>query len=376
MKRFMHSAVLHGIIGAAMVCAAAACTQRSDCELVLDDFSEVVRIAPSDSVDLEQFGIFTPSSVIPYRDWLILKLSGGTHLVDIVKPSTEEKIECFRIGRGPGEINLVMTIQAIDSLLYVFDAGKQTYYTLDIERTIEERQQVLKDEIPLNSGNGVDVFNRPMFMYKYGSGYLSSFINGDNTWFCSLNDRFDIVTEIPLVDFRSTDELSALENSAFQLSSLFSASPGGTKGVAAMADCGTFSVFDINGDSLTERVRKIYYEPRLYSLEGKMISPAHDRSNTQAFYSAASTEENIYLLFSGKQLGDMTYPTYECNHLLVYDWDGNPVRRYELEKAINSIYLHDGRIYGSSMYPESRIYVYELPPQEDSVHGSVARPGR
>ena len=84
----MHSVVLHGIIGAAMVCAAAACTQRSDCELVLDDFSEVVRIAPSDSVDLEQFGIFTPSSVIPYRDWLILKLSGGTHLVDIVKPSS------------------------------------------------------------------------------------------------------------------------------------------------------------------------------------------------------------------------------------------------------------------------------------------------
>lgn len=64
MKRFMHSAVLHGIIGAAMVCAAAACTQRSDRELVLDDFSEVVRIAPSDSVDLKQFGIFTrlPSS--------------------------------------------------------------------------------------------------------------------------------------------------------------------------------------------------------------------------------------------------------------------------------------------------------------------------
>ena len=128
-----------------------------------------------------------------------------------------------------------------------------------------------------------------------------------------------------------------------------------------MADCGTFSVFDINGDSLTERVRKIYYEPRLYSLEGKMISPAHDRSNTQAFYSAASTEENIYLLFSGKQLGDMTDPTYECSHLLVYDWDGNPIRRYELEHPITSIHLQAGRIYGVSTFPTAAYYVYELP---------------
>ena len=60
----------------------------------------------------------------------------------------------------------------------------------------------------------------------------------------------------------------------------------------------------------------------------------------------------------------------------IFDVNENVVRRYELEKSVSSIHLHDGRIYGTSMYPESRIYVYELPPQEDSVHGSVARPGR
>lgn len=61
--------------------------------------------------------------------------------------------------------------------------------------------------------------------------------------------------------------------------------------------------------------------------------------------------------------GDRERPSSECSHLLVYDWDGNPVRRYELEKTINSICLKDGKIYGASKYPKARVYVYNLPGQ-------------
>ena len=92
-----------------------------------------------------------------------------------------------------------------------------------------------------------------------------------------------------------------------------------------------------------------------------MISPAHDRSNVRGFFDVASSDDSIYLLYSGRTRETQAELDSECSHLLVYDWDGNPVRRYELEKTINSIYLHEGRIYGTSMHPASRIYVYNLP---------------
>ena len=148
------------------------------------------------------------------------------------------------------------------------------------------------------------------------------------------------------------------------------------RGVCAMLYCGAFSIFDISGNILHEKMRKIYYEPKVISMSGEMISPAHDGEETKGFFSAESTEDHIYLLYSGRTRETQAELDSECSHLLVYDWDGNPVRRYELEKTINSIFLKDGKIFGASKYPKARIYVYDLPQYEDSAHGSVARLGR
>ena len=362
MKRFMHSAVLHGIIGAAMVCAAAACTQRSDRELVLDDFSEAVRIAPSDSVDLEQFGIYGAYKAIPYDGWYAVHKFGGSNALDIISIQNKEKIECLRIGRGPGEVSHIGGIQEYAGDIYAFDVNLKTLYSIDIAESIAAGEQKFAESLNLRKNDKPhDFLNEPYSLFKFKDGLIATGIFQNGIWFGSIDENGNIISGIPLVDFESTKELSATERSAFQLSSYISVCPDGSRGVCAMLYCGAFSIFDISGNILHEKMRKIYYEPKVISMSGEMISPAHDGEETKGFFSAESTEDLIYLLYSGRTWNEYSDAYSECSHLLVYDWDGNPVRRYELEKTINSIYLHEGRIYGTSMHPEARIYVYNLP---------------
>ena len=349
---------------AAMTCAVATtfCSPRSDRDIVLDSFAEAIPLSCSLSTSLEQFDIFEPKNVFPFNEWLIVNNYGGDHAIDILNPSSGEKIECFRRGRGPGEVLNVGSVQLHGGILYVFDLGRQIYYALDLEASIKSRKQVLKGETRLlDDGSPVSPLNGPFILYKHGNGILATGLFSDGTWFGSLNEAKGIASSIPLIDFKSTRNMSTLENSAFQLSSSFSVSPDGRQGICAMLACGAFSIFDISGNALKERLRTIYYEPKMLPSPGEQITPGSTPDNIRAFYAVQSTDEEIYLLFSGREAGGIDIPSYECSHLLVYDWDGNPIRRYELEHPITSIHLQAGRIYGISTFPTAAYYVYELP---------------
>ena len=176
----------------------------------------------------------------------------------------------------------------------------------------------------------------------------------------TLDKNGKIKSGIPLIEFKSTKNLTDTELSAFQLSSLISVKPDGSQGICAQVFCGAFSIFDIEGEKLNEKIRKIYYDPKFHPSDGTMISPRHDRENVEAFYGAKSTDDYIFLLYSGKAIADRSDPTYECRNLLVYDWNGNPVKRYELKNSISSIFISGDTVYGVTSVPNGAIYAYSL----------------
>ena len=81
------------------------------------------------------------------------------------------------------------------------------------------------------------------------------------------------------------------------------------------------------------------------------------------FHGIASNRDYVYLLYTGKQRpGDENgVPSYECNHLLVYDWDGNFVTRYYLSKPVLNIFLDGNELYCLTQTPTDKLYVYHLP---------------
>ena len=352
--------------------------RHSGASSVLSTFNDSHELFSACSIDLERFGIAMPTDMLCYEDWFIIEKRGGDNTVDLINPETGTSIRCLMTGRGPGEVLIIGSMQLRNDMLHVFDSSRQNYIVLDLEATIDEGKQVIAETTALDTKdeNTGDI-EQPFALYKCKTAYLAAGLYGDGSWFRLLDSSWHSVSTIPMADFNGLDNLSVLEKASLHVTSSFSVRPDGRRGICAMDSGATFSIFSLNHDDIQEINRTIHFTPSLTpSGVSGLLSPRHNPDDVRGFCDVDSDQQYVYLLFSGKEFSDFDDPSFLCNHLLVYDWDGNPVRRYELEKSVSSIHLHDGRIYGTSMYPESRIYVYDLPPQEDSVHGSVTHPGR
>ena len=68
----------------------------------------------------------------------------------------------------------------------------------------------------------------------------------------------------------------------------------------------------------------------------------------------------MFVLFNGKFVNKPGYNLL-AKDILVFDWEGNPVRRYSLDKGIMRITVdsHNRKIYGISDSPEYHIVEFD-----------------
>jgi hypothetical protein len=98
-----------------------------------------------------------------------------------------------------------------------------------------------------------------------------------------------------------------------------------------------FEIFDYKDGEIT-RVKSYYGNmPKYRSGDGGYLFL---REHNRGFISDSKTGKYIYLLYSTKTLGERIY-TADC--LLVFDWNGNPIRRYTLDVPIRGIFTNDDK---------------------------------
>ena len=251
----------------------------------------------------------------------------------LLNPGTGESIGCFKTGRGPGEVINIGSVQVLGDSLYVYDVSRAETGVLDLGASIRECRQVLARTAPESFSGGALL--RPFKLYRYPGGVMVAGLFDDGIWYASFDGGGEECGKVAQIEYDGTEGVTSLEKSSFHLSSFFSVRPGGRKAVCAMSVGGAFSIADIGPGGTVETVRKVYYSPQLSRSEGgRTVSPSYSPENRRAFCGAASDEGGIYLLYSGKRASDGAGPQYQCRHLLVYDWEGNPVRRYELSAEL------------------------------------------
>lgn len=358
MRSFIISISCMLLISASVTC----CKRLSEQESVLNEFEKATALSPVDSTCLDAFDIAMPTDMLCYEDWFIIEKRGGDNTVDLINPKTGANIRCLLTGRGPGEVLIIGSMQLCNDMLHVFDSSRQNYIVLDLEATTDEGKQVITETTALDTRDeNIGDIEQPFALYKCKTAYLASGLYGDGSWFRLLDSSWRSVSKIPMADFNGLDNLTMLEKASLHITSSFSVRPDGRMGICAMDTGATFSIFSLDHDGIHEINRTIHFTPSVTpSGVNGLLSPRHNPDDVRGFCDVDSDQQYVYLLFSGKEFSDFDDPSFLCSHLLVYDWDGNPVRRYELEKAVSSIHLHDGKIYGTSMYPESKIFVYEL----------------
>jgi hypothetical protein len=180
-----------------------------------------------------------------------------------------------------------------------------------------------------------------------------------------LNNK--LLSSIDFPEFEQTSHIQGWHKSLPYLSTHISISPNGKKVVVAMQDAGFISFINIEGNELKEYKQIKYHPPEVYVEEmqdgGKTgTSIANSRDSKVGFCSIDCDDNYIYAIYSGRTSNSHGGLSHHCEHLLVYDWQGNPVKRYLLDIPMWTMQYDSEKnsIYGIAYNPEGGFIEYQL----------------
>ncbi|MCI1785615.1 MAG: TolB-like 6-bladed beta-propeller domain-containing protein [Bacteroidales bacterium] len=319
----------------------------------------VVQVKAIDSLDLAKYGILMPKHIFKYNDVFVIEKMEENNAVDLCDFSSGKIIHCFKKGRGPGEMLFSNSPQLIDSLLYIYDVDLRNYFELNICKTIRTGMQSSSLIFSYSAGaKDKTSICMPTGICKAGNNIISTGFFTPGKWYVEMTREGRVING---VDYYSPEEFEGWTDqalSAFHINSNMSVSPDGHKVICALMFAGVFSLSNVS-DNLEEYERAIFDKSQAKETSGKNVPAVkYGEKSTVTFCDVQSDDKNIYVLYSGKELG--SFNPYESDHLLVIDWKGHPVKEYRLSRNINSFYIDGNMLYGTSTYPESRLFIFKL----------------
>ena len=339
---------------AAIVSAAVSCSSDKERDVYLKSLDlEIETLSYADSLNIDQYDLFQAHDIVKTEDdWLILSTTKGDyHLLFINLAKPEEHFFGLRRGRGPGEMVQGDRIHKRGEYAYLYDVNNATCIRIDCSETIRQKTIVADTVAVFNQGT-----SKPVYMTTCGDdGFISGNMSDLSMWYSYYDAHGNILSNVPKFEcdgIQDEERLFSLMMSTFYVSN-----PAGTKVCVASVLTPSLSFSDVHSGILTEY--------RRYELAESESDYSYFMPDAKSRFNGISADDrNVYLIYSGRKLRNDVLPVDECNHLIVYDWDGTPVRHFKLNRNVSSIHIDGNDLWCTSTYPESCVYRFKLPKEE------------
>ncbi|WP_420387403.1 BF3164 family lipoprotein [Roseivirga sp.] len=291
---------------------------------------------------------------------LILSSPSKDYVFQIIDIKNTRYIAPFgKKGNGPGEIRFPAYVQVDpqnqDNLL-IFDKNRFDIYSLP-------RQHILSNSHkPEKIINKMD-FNVQRAVKTHTNSYLAYGIFKNR--YALLNSEGDTIKTY--LDYPYEDEYNDMSYAslamAFQGNIL--ASPSGKKVVLATVQSANFEIIDINNPMepvLKSRLNS--WKPEFVNESGgNSISVAFKQESRLGYTDIAVTNQAVYLLLSGRTRSEYGANASESNDLHVYDWSGEPLAHYKLDRDISAFEISASgkELYGFVNEEPALIVKYIIP---------------
>lgn len=323
---------------------------------VLKAFPSVEVISPTDSVKLDDYDILMPDGIVVRNDRIFISHSDGDDVLSLLEHGDRHAV--FRRGRGPREFLEPTSLQINGTQVNLFDKMRRLFISFDADS--QDCKNVKIDTLAQITNLGADGYSAPVYLYSVGTAFISAGYQ-PGYWYALVDAEGRILDGVGYVSFKGMDDFSDNENYVLHLNSYMAFHPDGDKGVCVMADAGVISLFEIRGNTLEEYYREIYSLPLVEGTKDPRYPILHNLPDSfQAFRAVDADETHIYALYSGNKWTRDDRPAYECTHLLVFDWAGNTIKHYELSESINAFQIVGDQLYGVSMHPSSRLFIFQI----------------
>ncbi len=311
-------------------------------------------ITPVDSINLEELGIYDARRIEKFDDYFAVANASGSYYISLVNAKTMECRHVFRRGRGPGEAVSPSSFHKAGNRGIIYDCTTGTLVAMRVEDSFERNEAVLDT---IRSFDPTKPFP-PAYLTSLGNGVIAGNLLDPDVWYSYYSSDGTLMSSLPSFNYQETQGLSTEFAISLMFSSLYASYNEGNRVCVASVLCPSISFSKLTDGKLEELKRIEVAPPSITSANGKS---SLSKQSPASFQGISANSETVSLLYSGKLRSQETSPASVCNHLVQYDWDGCPVHAYYLEKGISSLCIEGDVLYGTASYPESRLYVYELP---------------
>ncbi len=341
------------LLSAAILCSISysSCIFNETASDPLSDFSfiEPTHLPVINRIELEQYGIYKPGNIVKFDDKYIIQDQSDDYLIKAINAKESAVYKGFHRGNGPEEFILISSLQVVDSVPFVYDIVKKQLHKLSFN------DSVITSEIVFT----LSTEDRPSLVLNTSKGIVESGVFQEG-WIKYSNAKGIQIATLDFPEFSVLDHLTSTDQSIIYMSTLMAAKPDGNKIAFATQKAGVLAIAEYSEDSLAEIVQKRYFPADV--VKGANGQIAYRKEGKVGFCDISCSNDLIYALYSGKVRETAGSSAFHCQHMLVYDWDGNPVKHFILEQNMLSAKYdsESNKIYGIGYAPEGCILEYDL----------------
>ncbi len=259
------------------------------------------------------------------NDLILIQDLNSKHLFKIANLQNYSLTNFGKRGEGPGELNTQAAHGSFDyknNLLFITD--NQKYYIYNVDSILNGNQKPFKK-----------------FKFKFDNDfYLSStYCNNDLIVGGMMEKRFGIFN----IDSKNNFSKHKYTNkqSPFVNQAKYYNHPSKSIVAYFQTNSATMGIMTIEKEDVFLKEKIWWRSEGKQVMDGKTTSIDHGKNPRIAFISATVGEKSIFALYSGKSpllhsIDSLTDAFLSC-HVLEFDWEGNPIAHYVLDKQVRSI---------------------------------------
>jgi hypothetical protein len=315
---------------------------------ILSCFPKQIEPAISDSVNLEELNILRAISVVRLNSLFVFSNFGTSSNVSIFNKHNRHVTEAVNTGDGPKEVA---------SYIFVRNNRKNRFVYADRIRKKLFSLNCVNDEITITEELQMDDAVRQLFCLVelnsetlIGTGF---FTEGRFIVYNKTNHRFFYDGIYP--ENEAIKNISPRHKAVLYNGSRTGIHPDGKK--FAIMYCGLLDIYEqISETEIKHTKANHYFFPKFTTNE---TGPAivYGRDTRQGFLDISCDDQYIYLLYSDKTYEDLQTGVFCGNMVTVFDWNGNPLEMYRLNRNVRSLSVEKDTIWAiDSNY--STLYKY------------------
>ena len=277
------------------------------------------------------------------EDYILSKNNNSSDFMFSVYNTKKELVKHIcKKGEGPGEFSDLTEFAGYDMenneiKIHLLDIRKSILSTLNLSKSIKENSEIIENRYPISIKSNFDQFLRYIKPNLLVGGVINLDVNMSRVRFYNVKSK-EIVNNYPLVPFIENNKKEDLTFRQYTYNTLYtsilSVKPDKKRLVSAMHKFDRFDILNIEG----KPTKVVEYNSEINK---KRNNPYSKDNESRVFYSDISTTNRyIYLLYINQAIVD--YPNKSIStEVHVYDWNGNPIKKYLIPNYLNFITVNE-----------------------------------